>query len=40
MGGLHFSFNEGEQRWQLPDGRLLYDILRAEMHNEDVTVVL
>ncbi|MBX9726164.1 MAG: iron donor protein CyaY [Rickettsiales bacterium] len=39
-GGLHFSFSESEQRWQLPDGRLLYDILRAEMSNEDIAVVL
>lgn len=40
LGGLHFSFNEGAQRWQLPDGRLLYDILRAEMRDEEIAVVL
>mgnify|MGYP003386606638 CR=1 FL=1 len=40
LGGLHFSFNEEAQRWQLPDDRLLYDILRAEMSNEGIAVVL
>ncbi len=39
-GGLHFTFDEGEQRWCLPDGRLFYDILRAELKAEGVEVVL
>lgn len=40
LGGLHFTFDEGEKRWHLPDGRLLYALLREEMHNESVAVVL
>jgi CyaY protein len=39
-GGLHFSFFEGEQHWHLPDGRLLYDILRGELADEHIEVVL
>jgi iron donor protein CyaY len=40
LGGLHFSFNEGEQYWALPDGRTLYEVLRGELKNEAVAVVL
>ncbi|MFZ4541788.1 MAG: frataxin family protein [Rickettsiales bacterium] len=40
LGGLHFTFDEGEQRWLLPDKRGLYDILRGELHAEHVEVVL
>lgn len=40
LGGLHFSFNEGEQRWALPDARTLYEVLRGELRNEGVEVVL
>jgi CyaY protein len=40
LGGLHFTFNEGEQYWSLPDGRTLYDVLRSELKNEHVTVTL
>jgi iron donor protein CyaY len=40
LGGLHFSYHEGEQHWHLPDGRTLYDILRAELHAETITVIL
>ncbi len=39
-GGLHFSFIEGQQHWQLPDGRLMYDILRTELKSEGIEVVL
>ena len=39
-GGLHFRFDETEQQWHLPDGRKLYDVLRAEMKAEGVEVVL
>lgn len=39
-GGLHFSFDESNQVWQLADGRRLYDILRAELKSETVEVVL
>ena len=40
LGGLHFSFDEQAQHWHLPDGQRLYDILRNEMNNEQVMVVL
>ena len=40
LGGLHFTFDEGEQRWQLPDGRRFYDVLRGELNNENIAVVL
>ena len=39
-GGLHFVFNESEQAWQLPNGKRLYDLLRAELHAEKIEVVL
>jgi frataxin-like iron-binding protein CyaY len=40
LGGLHFTFDEGEQRWLLPDKRWLYEILRGELNAEQVEVVL
>lgn len=40
LGGLHFRFDEGVQHWQLPDGRMLYDTLAAEMASESITVSL
>lgn len=40
LGGLHFSFDEATQRWLLPDGRWLYEVLCSELSAEDVTVVL
>jgi len=40
LGGLHFIFNEGDQRWKLPDNRTLYEVLSAELKNENVEVVL
>jgi iron donor protein CyaY len=40
LGGLHFTFDEGEQRWLLPDGRWLYEILRGELNAEQIEVVL
>ncbi len=39
-GGLHFSFNEGEQHWALPDGVLLYTLLRQELAAEKIAVIL
>ncbi len=39
-GGLHFSFDETEQHWMLPDGTLLYDLLRDELASYGVKVVL
>lgn len=39
-GGLHFSFDEGQQRWALPDGSMLYDLLRRELAAEQIQVVL
>ncbi len=39
-GGLHFSFHEGAQQWQLPDGTPLYAILRGELAAQNITVVL
>jgi iron donor protein CyaY len=30
-GGLHFDFSSHTQEWQLPDGRLLKDILAADL---------
>ncbi len=40
LGGLHFSFDESEQRWALPDGRLLYAVLRGELNHDGIAVVL
>ena len=40
LGGLHFTFDEGVQRWLLPDGKWLYEILRGELLAEQVEVVL
>lgn len=40
LGGLHFSYNEHAQCWALPDNRTLYDVLRAELKNENVEVGL
>jgi iron donor protein CyaY len=40
LGGLHFSYHEGEQHWALPDGRTLNEVLRSELKNEGVEVVL
>ena len=37
---LHFTFDEGVQRWLLPDGKWLYEILRGELLAEQVEVVL
>ena len=39
-GGLHFSFDENEQRWKLPDGTLLYTLLRRELAVHTISVVL
>ncbi len=39
-GGLHFSYDETEQRWYLPDGRLLYDLLRSELAAEGIDIIL
>ncbi len=39
-GGLHFTFDEDAQGWLLPDGRTLYDVLRADLKRENVEVVL
>ena len=39
-GGLHFSFHEGAQQWQLPDGSPLYDLLRSELATHTIAVVL
>lgn len=39
-GGHHFRFNEAEQLWQLPDGRKLYEVMRADLKHEGVEVVL
>lgn len=39
-GGLHFSFDAGEQYWRLPDARRLYDVLCAELKAEEIEVVL
>lgn len=39
-GGLHFNFDEDAQCWHLPDGRLLYDIMLAELAAEGVALVL
>lgn len=39
-GGLHFSYDEAGQHWQLPDGTLLYDLLRRELSAENITVTL
>lgn len=39
-GGLHFAYDEGEQRWHLPDGVLFYDLLRAELAAEGIAIVL
>jgi iron donor protein CyaY len=40
LGGLHFTFDEGVQRWLLPDGKWLYEILRGELSAEQIEVVL
>ena len=40
LGGLHFTFDEGERRWHLPDGRQFYEVLRGELKNENISVVL
>jgi iron donor protein CyaY len=40
LGGLHFSFDEASQHWQLADGRTLYDVLRGELQHEGIEVVL
>lgn len=39
-GGLHFRFEEANQRWALPDERTLYDVVRSELKSEGVEVVL
>ena len=39
-GGLHFTFDEDAQRWVLPNGALLYDLLRREFADEGIAVVL
>ncbi|MES2984008.1 MAG: iron donor protein CyaY [Pseudomonadota bacterium] len=39
-GGLHFTFNESDQRWQLPNGTLFYELLRGELLAENIEVVL
>lgn len=38
-GGLHFSY-ASDQRWTLPNGTLLYDLLRRELAAEQIMVVL
>lgn len=40
QGGLHFRFDESEQCWALPDGRVLNQVVRADLHAEGVEVVL
>ena len=40
LGGLHFRFDEGAQRWLLPDDQWLYEVLRNELAAEQVEVVL
>lgn len=30
-GGLHFSYNEAANNWQISDGRILEDFLTAEL---------
>jgi CyaY protein len=40
LGGLHFTFDEGEKCWMLPDGRKLYEVLRSELQRESIEVVL
>lgn len=39
-GGLHFRFDEAERLWALTDGRKLYDVLRADLKQAGVEVVL
>lgn len=40
LGGLHFSYSTTTECWHLPDGRTLYDILRAELQDENIKVIL
>jgi iron donor protein CyaY len=40
LGGLHFSFNDTAQHWALLDGRTLYAVLREELKDEGVAVML
>jgi frataxin len=30
-GGLHFNYSQTDQRWALPDGSTLYEILRRDL---------
>lgn len=39
-GGLHFTFNENEQCWLLPDNTHLYEVIRRELKAENIEVVL
>lgn len=39
-GGLHFSFDMDAQSWKLPDGTALYDLLRNELDQHGIKVVL
>lgn len=39
-GGLHFRLNESERCWELPDGRTLYEVVRSDLKQEAVEVVL
>ena len=40
LGGLHFSYHADAQHWALPDGRILNEVLRAELKNEGIEVML
>ena len=40
LGGLHFTFDETAQRWLLPNGSWLYEILRNELAAEQIEVTL
>jgi iron donor protein CyaY len=40
LGGLHFSYNETNQSWDLADNRSLYDVLRGDLSNENIAVIL
>ena len=39
-GGFHFAFDTDAKCWTLPDGVLLYDLLRRELAAEKIAVVL
>jgi iron donor protein CyaY len=40
LGGLHFRYDAVAERWQLPDGRTLHDVLAGELAGESITVTL